>query len=82
MLRSQQRESSLKNFIEFFDEETVLVITITAYVGTQEKSDNQRKRRSNSKKYDSFATGINHHQPEVQDKCILSCHKHDLLGIH
>ena len=51
---------------------------ITAYVGTQENSDNQRKRRSNSKKYGSFATGINHHQPEAQDKCILCSHKHDL----
>ena len=83
--RSQQREPSLKDFIEFFDEETVLVNNpifsreaITAYVGTQEKSDNQRKRRSNNKKYGSFATDINHHQPEAQEKCILCCHKHDL----
>ena len=72
--RSQQREPSLKDFIEFFDEETVLVNNpifsreaITAYFGTQEKSDNRRKRRSNSKKYGSFATDINH-QPEAQDK--------------
>ena len=49
--RSQQREPSLKDFIEFFDEETVLVNnpifsreTITAYVGTKEKSNNPRKR--------------------------------------
>ena len=56
--RSQQRKPSLKYFIEFFNEETVLVNdpvflreAITTYVGTQEKSDNQRKRRSNSKKY-------------------------------
>ena len=41
------------------------------------KSDNHRKRKSN-KKYDSFATYINHHQPEAQDKCILSSHKHNL----
>ena len=86
MLRKiQQRESSLRDFIEFFDEETVLVNVpifsreaITAYVGTQEKSDNQRKSRSNSKKYGSFATDIDHHQPKAQDKCILCCHKHDL----
>ena len=65
--RSQQKESSLKDFIEFFDEETVLVNdpifsreAITAYVGTQEKPDNQRKRRSNSKKYGSFATDMKH----------------------
>ena len=51
---------------------------ITAYVGNQQKFDNQRKRRSNSKKYGSFATDINHHQPEAQDKCILCSHKHDL----
>ena len=51
---------------------------ITAYVGAQEKPDNERKRRSNSKKYGSFATDTDHHQPEVQDKCILCCHKHDL----
>ena len=61
--RSQQRELSLKDFIEFFDEETVLINNfifsreaITAYDGTQEKSDNQRKRRSYSKKYGSFPT--------------------------
>ena len=43
----QQREPSLKDFIGFFDEETVLVNdsmflreAITAYVGNQEKSDN------------------------------------------
>ena len=49
MLRkSQQREQSVKDFTEFFDEETVLVNNpiflreaINAYVGTQEKSDNQ-----------------------------------------
>ena len=51
---------------------------ITAYVGTQEKSDNQRTKRSNGKKYGLFATGINHHQPKAQDKCILLCHKHCL----
>ena len=40
--RSQHRAPSLKNFIEFFDEETVLVSdpifsreAITAYVGTR-----------------------------------------------
>ena len=83
--RSQQRESSLKDFIEFFDEETVLVNdpiflreAITAYFGTQEKSDNPRERRSNSKKYGSFATHIDHHQPEAQGKCICCSHKHDL----
>ena len=61
--RSQQRELSLKDFIEFFDEETVLINNfifsreaITAYDGTQEKSDNQRKRRSYSKKHGSFPT--------------------------
>ena len=43
----------------------------TAYVGTQEKSDNQRRRRKNSKKYGSIATDIDHHQPEAQDECIL-----------
>ena len=56
--RSQQREPSLKDFIEFFDEETVLVVNypiisreaLTAYVGTQEKSDD-KKRINNSKKY-------------------------------
>ena len=64
----QQREPSLKDFIGFFDEETVLVNdpmflreAITAYVGNQEKSDNQRKRRNSSKKYGSFATDINYH---------------------
>ena len=51
---------------------------ITACVGTQENSDNLRKRRSNSKKYGSFATDVDHHQPEAQDKCIYCCHKHDL----
>ena len=52
---------------------------MAAYVGTQEKSsDNQRKRRSNRKKYGSFATDTNHHQPEAQHKCILYSHKHDL----
>ena len=50
----------------------------TAYVGTQEKSDNQRRRRKNSKKYGSIATDVDHHQPEAQDECILCCHKHDL----
>ena len=34
--------------------------------------------RGNSKKYGSFATNINHHQPEAQAKCILFCDKHDL----
>ena len=45
--RSQQKEPSLKDFIELFDEESVLVNdpifsreAITAYVGNQEKSDN------------------------------------------
>ena len=57
---------------------TFLREAITAYVGTQDKSDTQRKRRSNSTKYGSFATDINHHQPEVQDKCILCYHKHNL----
>ena len=64
----QQREPSLKDFIGFFDEKTVLVNdpmflreAITAYVGNQEKSDNQRKRRNSSKKYGSFATDINYH---------------------
>ena len=73
--RSQQREPSLKRFIEFFDEETALVNnlissreTIIAYAGNQEKSDNQRKRRSNSKKYGSCAADISYHQPEAQDK--------------
>ena len=51
---------------------------ITAYVITQEKSGNLRKRRSNSKTNGSFATEIDHHQPEAQDKFILSCHKHNL----
>ena len=41
--------------------------TVTAYVETQKKSNNQRKKRSNSKKYGSLATDINHHQPEAQD---------------
>ena len=29
-------------------------------------------------KYGSFATDINHHQSEAQDKCIICCHNHDL----
>ena len=56
--RSQQKEPKLNDFVEFFDKETVLVNNhsfsreaINAYVGTQVKSDNLRKRRSNSKKY-------------------------------
>ena len=56
--RSQQREPSLKDFIEFFDEENDPIFlreAVTAYVGTQEKSDNHRKRISNSKKYGSSA---------------------------
>ena len=83
--RSQQGEPSLKDFIEFFDGEIILVKdpiflreAITAYVGNQEKSDNQRERRNISKKYDSFTTDINHDHPEAQDKCILCSHKHDL----
>ena len=55
--------------MEFFDEETVLVNNpifsreaITAYVRTQEKSDNQRKGSRNIKKYGSFVTYINHYQ--------------------
>ena len=48
---------------------------ITAYIGTQGKSDD---RRNNSKKYGSFATNISHHQPEAQDTCILCIHKHVL----
>ena len=44
-----------------------LTETVTAYVETQKKSNNQRKKRSNSKKYGSLATDINHHQPEAQD---------------
>ena len=83
--RHQQRKPSLTDITEFFDEETLLVNdpifsreAITGYVGTQEKSDNLRKRRSNNKNYGSFATDIDHHQPETQDKCILWCHKHNL----
>ena len=56
--RSQQKEPKLNDFVEFFDKETVLVNNhsfsreaINAYVGIQVKSDNLRKRRSNSKKY-------------------------------
>ena len=56
--KNQQREPSLKDFIEFCDEETVLVNNpillreaITAYVGNQEKSDNQRKRRKQASLY-------------------------------
>ena len=49
--------------------------TVTAYVETQEKSNNQRKRRSNSKKYGSLATDINHHQPEAQDD-LDNCEKY------
>ena len=56
--RSQQKEPKLNDFVEFFDKETVLVNNhsfsreaINAYVGTQVKSDNLSKRRSNSKKY-------------------------------
>ena len=82
---SQQRQPSLKDFVEFFDERAVLVNdpifsreATTAYAGAQKKSDNQRKRRSNSKKHGSFATDTNHHQPETQDKCILCCLKHHL----
>ena len=83
--RSQQGEPSLKDFLEFFGEEIILVKgpiflreAIIAYVGNQEKSDNQRERRNISKKYDSFTTDINHDKPEAQDKCILCSHKHDL----
>ena len=48
--RSQQREPSLKDFIEFFDEETSINDpifsreAIPAYVGTQEKSDKEKKQ--------------------------------------
>ena len=82
--RSQQRELSLKGFIEFFDGETLLVNdpifsreAITAYVGTQ-KSDDQRKRRSNNKNYGSFPTNISHYHPEAQEKCIFWSHNYDL----
>ena len=44
-------EQSLKDFIEFFDDEKVLVNNtiflrdaITAYIGTKEKSDDRRNR--------------------------------------
>ena len=44
-------EQSLKDFIEFFDDEKVLVNNpiflrdaITAYIGTQKKSDDRRNR--------------------------------------
>ena len=83
--KSQQGEPSLKDFTDFFDDETALDNTptylreaITAYVGIQKTSDYQRKRRSNSKEYGSFETDFNHHKPEAQDKCILCSHKDDL----
>ena len=64
--RSQQRETSLKDFIEFF---------WSTIQSSQEKlelhmleKDDHRKRRSNSKKCGSFVTNINHHQPEDKIK--------------
>ena len=76
--RSKQSGPPLKDFIEFFEEEIILVNdpifsreAITAYVGTQGKSDDQRKG-------EAIANSINHHQPEPQYKCILCSHKLDL----